>query len=43
MLGVRRASISLAARDMKVAGLIDYSRGHIELKKLKVLQRLAHG
>ena len=43
MLGVRRASISLAARDMKVAGLIDYSRGHIELKKLDVLQRLAHG
>jgi CRP-like cAMP-binding protein len=43
MLGVRRASISLAARDMKMAGLINYSRGHIEFKKPEALQRLARG
>lgn len=43
MLGVRRASISLAARDMKLAGLIHYSRGYIQLKKPEALQRLALG
>jgi CRP-like cAMP-binding protein len=43
MLGVRRASISMAARDMKMAGLIDYSRGHLQLKKPEALQRLACG
>jgi CRP-like cAMP-binding protein len=41
MLGVRRASISLAAREMKLSGLINYSRGQIQLKKMKELQRLA--
>lgn len=42
MLGVRRASISLAARDMKMSGLIGYSRGHIQLKNIEALQRLVH-
>ena len=41
MLGVRRASITLAAREMKVMGVIDYSRGHIQLKKIEALKRLA--
>jgi len=41
MLGVRRASITLVAREMKVAGIIGYSRGAIEIKKMDVLQRLA--
>ena len=43
MLGVRRASITLAARELKVQGLIAYSRGHIEVKKPDALYRLAFG
>ena len=43
MLGVRRASITLAAREMKVEGLIAYSRGYILIKKPEALQRLANG
>lgn len=40
MLGVRRASITLVAREMKMAGLISYSRGMVEIKKIEKLQRL---
>ena len=43
MLGVRRATITLAAREMKMQGLIAYSRGHIEIKKPDMLQRLIDG
>lgn len=42
MLGVRRVSITLAAREMKMLGLISYSRGHIELKNTTALQKLAN-
>jgi CRP-like cAMP-binding protein len=42
MLGVRRASITLVAREMKLAGIIGYSRGAVEIKKMEVLIRLAH-
>lgn len=41
MLGVRRASVSIAAREMKIKHYISYSRGHIELKNIEALQRLA--
>ena len=40
MLGVRRVSITLAAREMKMMGLISYSRGHIQFKNPEALQRL---
>ena len=43
MLGVRRASITLAAREMKVQGLISYSRGHIEIKNPETLMNLIVG
>lgn len=43
MLGVRRVSITLEAREMKMMGLISYSRGHIQLKNLEELERLAQG
>jgi CRP-like cAMP-binding protein len=41
MLGVRRASITLAARQMKLLGLIHYSRGYIQLLDIPALQTLA--
>ena len=41
MLGVRRASITLAARQMKMLGLMDYSRGYIQLLDKPALQTLA--
>ncbi len=41
MLGVRRVSITLAAREMKMMGLISYSRGHIQIKDPEALERLA--
>ena len=40
-LGVRRASITLAARDMKLKRYLNYSRGHIQLLNTDALQRLA--
>lgn len=43
MLGVRRATITLAAREMKMQGLISYSRGRVEIKKPEMLQRLIEG
>jgi CRP-like cAMP-binding protein len=41
MLGVRRASISIAAREMKLKRYISYSRGHITLLNVPALQALA--
>ena len=41
MLGVRRASISIAAREMKLKRYISYSRGHIALLNMPALQALA--
>ena len=41
MLGVRRASISIAAREMKLKRYISYSRGHIALLNEPALQALA--
>ena len=41
MLAVRRASVTLVAREMKVAGIIGYSRGTVEIKKLEALRLLA--
>lgn len=39
MLGVRRASITLAAKELKDEGLLDYSRGHIRLLDVAALQK----
>ncbi len=41
MLGVRRASITIAAREMKLKGWLDYSRGHIVIQNLEALHTLA--
>lgn len=41
MLGVRRASISIAAREMKIKRYITYSRGRIALLNMPALQALA--
>jgi CRP-like cAMP-binding protein len=41
MLGVRRASVSIAAREMKIKRYINYSRGHISLLNMSALQALA--
>ncbi len=41
MLGVRRASVSIAAREMKLKRYISYSRGHIALLNVAALQALA--
>jgi CRP-like cAMP-binding protein len=41
MLGVRRASVSIAAREMKLKRYISYSRGNIALLNLPALQALA--
>ena len=41
MLGVRRASISIAAREMELKRYISYSRGHIALLNVPALQALA--
>lgn len=43
MLGVRRASITLVARELKMSGIIGYSRGHITLLQLAKLKRIAAG
>jgi CRP-like cAMP-binding protein len=43
MLGVRRASITLVAREFKMAGIIGYSRGHIHIHQLEMLERIAAG
>ena len=41
MLGVRRASVSIAAHEMKLKRYISYSRGHIALLNAPALQALA--
>jgi CRP-like cAMP-binding protein len=38
MLGVRRTSVTLAAQALQRAGLIDYSRGHVQLLNLDGLR-----
>jgi len=40
MLGVRRASITIAARELKLEGLIDYIRGHIRILDSKALDQI---
>lgn len=42
MLGVRRASISIAAREMKLKRYINYSRGQITLLNMSALHALAN-
>ena len=41
MLGVRRAGVSETALKLKEKGLIEYSRGHIEITDLKGLEDLS--
>ena len=41
MLGVRRVSISLAAREMKLMRYISYNRGRVELLNVPALELLA--
>lgn len=41
MLGVRRASISIAARELKLKRYISYNRGHIKLLNVDALKALA--
>ena len=41
MLGVRRASISIAAREMKLMRYISYSRGQIQLLNVPALEALS--
>jgi len=38
MLGVRRTSVTLAAKTLQAAGLIKYNRGHIQILDVKGLQ-----
>ncbi len=40
MLGVRRQSVSLAAGTLQQAGIIKYSRGHIEILNRKALEEV---
>ena len=41
MLGVRRTSVSLVANTLQSAGLIRYSRGHIEITNLEGLREIS--
>lgn len=41
MLGVRRVSISIAARELKIKRYISYNRGHIKLLNVDALRVLA--
>jgi Mn-dependent DtxR family transcriptional regulator len=38
MLGVKRTSVTLHARTLQQAGMISYSRGHIQITDLEALQ-----
>ena len=41
MLGVRRASVTTAATELRRKGYISYNRGHINLLDLPALEALA--
>jgi CRP-like cAMP-binding protein len=41
MIGVRRNSVSLVANTLQQAGLIRYSRGHIQIRRLEGLKEIA--
>jgi Mn-dependent DtxR family transcriptional regulator len=41
MLGVRRPSVTVAARTLQQAGLIDYQRGHITVLDRPGLEQAA--
>jgi Mn-dependent DtxR family transcriptional regulator len=41
MIGVRRNVVSLIANTLQQAGLIKYSRGHIQIKNLEGLNEVA--
>jgi CRP-like cAMP-binding protein len=41
MLGTPRSTVTLAARMLQKAGLIDYSRGHIQIRNRKGLEESA--
>lgn len=41
MLGVRRASVTLAAVELKALGLLDYTRGRMHIRNAKGLKALA--
>jgi predicted MarR family transcription regulator len=41
MLGTPRSTVTLAARMLQKAGLIDYSRGHIQICNRKGLEESA--
>ena len=41
MLGVRRTSVTLVARTLQEAGMIQYTRGHIKLLDVRALQDTA--
>jgi Mn-dependent DtxR family transcriptional regulator len=38
MLGVKRTSVTLHARTLQQAGMIKYSRGHIQITDVEALQ-----
>jgi Mn-dependent DtxR family transcriptional regulator len=41
MLGAPRSTVTLAARMLQKAGLVDYSRGHIKIQNRKGLEEAA--
>jgi CRP-like cAMP-binding protein len=41
MLGVQRTTVTAIASEMKISGLIDYSRGRVTLKDMAGLERIA--
>ena len=41
MIGVRRNAVSLIANTLQHAGLIKYSRGHIQIRNLEGLSEVA--